>query len=72
MPTVLPVGVGKLHQWGKADFPPVVTELHLFFANSMTRRQYEKQDRKENVKMANIVVTMATLFMAVCAGVRVL
>ena len=35
--------------------------------------QYKKQDNgKENVKMANIVVTMATLFMAACAGVRVL
>jgi hypothetical protein len=46
---------------------------HFLHDKRLTQREYNKQDYEREVrKVANVVVAMATMFMAVCAGIKLI
>ena len=44
----------------------------LLTTGMITQRQYEKQDYERRKTMANIAITILTVLMMVCAGVKVM
>lgn len=45
---------------------------HFLYEKIMTQRRYEKQDNEREAEngMANVMVAIVTVLMALCAGVR--
>ena len=45
---------------------------HFFLNKRLTQREYNKQDNERRKEMANLMVMLATMLMAVCAGIKIL